>query len=353
MALPSIPYVNSPGLRAPNNAVFTNAANAYLTALKKKTVAPPPAVVKPVAPTDTTVPPPVSGHWDVPDYQSLIASMPDFVSANADITAEGADAGTSRRAAIQRAIIDSGFSPGSYKDPYGDLDPTTLSAASANPQSTLAQLTLARNRGGADLAAALAGRGMLSSGAYTGGDQRLLEGFQGAQSNAETALLDALNGYGSTYASVQADLVRRRLAAEQTAASEAAQQYPANFVTDPSGGTYDATSAPPSTNSPALPPGATAYDPTLPYEQQPSSVQDAIRYGYPIQPNGSAFTSDITTPEPTPPDATFGNGSSLEHFIPTSAYAPPAPSAPQLYYNPETGQYQTHPYVPGGSAWMT
>jgi hypothetical protein len=339
MAVAAIPYVNSPGLRAPNNAIFTNAANAYLTALKKKTVAPPPTVAAPSAAPSTApaIPPPVSGHWDVPDYQSLIASMPDFVAANANLTAQGGDAESARRASIQRAIIDSGFTPSAYHDPYGDLDPTTLSAAGANPQSTLAQLTLARDRGGADLGAALAGRGLLSSGAYTGGQQRLLEGFQGAQSSAEQSLLDALNGYSGSYASTMAEVARQRLAAEQQAALETAQQYPANWVNDPSGGTYDATSS---------------YDPTAPYDQQPSSVQDALRLGYPIQPNGSVLASDVTTPEATPPGATFGNGSSLEHF---GAAPPPspAPSAPQLYYNPETGQYQTHPYVPGGSAWMT
>lgn len=324
MAIAAIPYVHSPGLRQPNSQIFTNAANAYLTALKKKTVAPPPPPVAATAPAPAAAPPPVSGHWSVPDYQSLISSMPDYVAANADLTAQGGDAESARRASIQRAIIESGFSPSSYHDPYGDLDPTTLSAASSNPQSTLAQLQLARNRGGADLSAALAGRGMLSSGALTGGDQRLMEGFQGAQSSAEQSLLDALNGYTGSYASTQAELTRQRLAAQQQAALEAASQYPANWVTDATGGSYDATAA--------LPPGAVG----------------TTSEGYPTYPTSPEQQAAGATPTDVDPGFWMINGGG-----PASAPSPsPAPSAPQLYYNPETGQYQTQPYMPGGSAWM-
>jgi hypothetical protein len=166
----------------------------------------------------------------MPDYQAIIAADPNLAAQNAQIQASGENAAAARRAQAQQQVVKYGFTPGAWGNQFGDIDAATLQAALANPQSTLAQLTQARQRGSADLEAELAGRGIVRSGALTGGENMLLTDFQKAQSTAAQQLLDALNGYEATYGSTMSDLEQKRLQAARDAALLAAQMNPPTWV---------------------------------------------------------------------------------------------------------------------------
>jgi hypothetical protein len=232
----SLVYPHSPGA-APHQVSPTNLAANYMPKLVKAMVQPPGGGVQPpgdiygASPgvgTTTTVHTP--GGWEMPDYQALIAADPGLAAANATIRASGENAAAARAAQAQQAVIKTGFAPTQFGNQFGDITAETIQAALANPQSTLAQLQLTRSRGSTDLAAALAARGGLSSGGLAGGEQRLLEGFQGGQATAAQQLLDALSGYESTYGSTMSDLERQRLQAARDAALLAAQMNPPTWM---------------------------------------------------------------------------------------------------------------------------
>jgi hypothetical protein len=99
-----------------------------------------------------------------------------------------------------------------------------------------------------------------------------------------------------------------------------------------------------------------------PYDQLPTSVQDGLQRGYPIQPNGSVLTSDITTPEAIPVDSTFGNGRTLENYgggSSTGTGTAPAMSLPQPVFDlsgaspVQVGTTADMPRVPLGKVYAT
>jgi hypothetical protein len=208
----------------------------YMPKLEKAMTQPPGGAPPPAtdwsdyAPTGMTTVTKTPGRWDMPDYQAIVAADPNLAAQNAAIRASGEGAAGTRAAAAQQAVIRTGFAPTVFGNRFGDIDAATLQAALANPQSVLAGLQRTRARGSVDLAATLAGRGILQSGALTGGEQRLLESFQGGQATAAQQLLDALAGYEATYGSTMSDLERQRLEAARQAALLAAQMNPPTWV---------------------------------------------------------------------------------------------------------------------------
>lgn len=194
------------------------------------TIAPPSGIP---APGPAPGAPPPSGHFSVPDWASLISGDPEYQATAAQIRASGAQAGRARRTAIQRALIEAGFAPPGWKGGYGDVDEPTLAAARGNQTSTLAQLNRQRGHSRADLAAVLAGRGMLSSGALTGGEQTIQTGYEQANSEAQRRLMDALGGYESSYADAANQLALQDLQARQAAGSRLEESYMPTWIADP------------------------------------------------------------------------------------------------------------------------
>jgi hypothetical protein len=164
------------------------------------------------------------GHWNMPDYNALLAGDPTLMSAIAQIAASGSAAGREKTLATRRAITQFGAVPTGLTH-VGDIDEATRLAAEQNPLSTVRQQEEARSRSRADLAAALAGRGMLQSGALAGGEQRVQEGFERARGTATQQLLDALGGYESSFAQAQRELALAEMAAREQAASRVMGTY--------------------------------------------------------------------------------------------------------------------------------
>jgi hypothetical protein len=165
------------------------------------------------------------GRWRYPDYASLIAGDPTLQGAIAQIAASGAAAGREKMNAIRRAVVQAGFVPSGWTGSVGDIDQATLTAAQQNPLSQARQLVETREHGRADLAAALAGRGMLASGALTGGEQSIQTGYERGQATATQNLLDALAGYEGSYAQAMRELELARMQEQEAAASRIMSTY--------------------------------------------------------------------------------------------------------------------------------
>jgi hypothetical protein len=163
------------------------------------------------------------GSWNMPDYASLLAGDPSLMSAIAQIAASGAASGREKMMASRRAVTQFGEVPTGA--PIGDIDEATRLAAGSNPLSTVRQLEESRGRNRADLAAALAGRGMLQSGALVGGEQQIQTGYERARGTATQQLLDALSGYETSHAQAQRELALAEMEAREAAASRVMGTY--------------------------------------------------------------------------------------------------------------------------------
>lgn len=195
-----------------------------------------------------------TGHWQTPDYQALIQGDPSYMQTLASISASGEDAARQRADAVRRALIGFGATPSGWQSAFGDVTPDVVSAAGTNPFSTSRQLLEARHTGSADLAAALGARGILSSGAYTGGENMLQHGYESSLNDATQQLLGALGGYEGSYTDALRQLEIQRIQALSEAASRVQANNPATFIPDPTPTTPGPVSAPPPTTSAVAPP---------------------------------------------------------------------------------------------------
>jgi len=145
-------------------------------------------------------------NWDTgqnwnpgPNYGADLVGSPDFTEANAAYEQNVRLAHDQRRNRIRAALIKLGFQPGGVDaKALEGIDPSTAELAQNNSASALARLGLKRGTDRADLAADLASRGLLDSGALRGGenmvqtsyDQGLLGATQDYLSEQNTALGD-------------------------------------------------------------------------------------------------------------------------------------------------------------------
>jgi hypothetical protein len=214
----------------------------------------------PGTPETTTTTPGKAGYWTNPDWEGLIQGDPTYMATLAQIEASGASAGRERAAAVRRAIAQFGGTPKGWASGFGDVDPATLAAAQENPYSTLAQLDKARGMGRADLGAALGARGMLSSGALTGGEQVIQKGYEQAQYEGTQKLLDALYGYESAYGQGIQNLKNQQLAALDAAGSRVLGRNPPTWTAETAATSITHPGTPPvppvAATPPVPPPGA-------------------------------------------------------------------------------------------------
>jgi hypothetical protein len=168
-----------------------------------------------------------------PDYEKLIQGDLGYQGVRSAISAQEGTAGRTRADMVRRAIAQFGAAPAGWQSGYGDVDPASLAAAQQNPFSTMHQLQDARSHGSADLAAALGARGMLSSGALTGGEQQLQRQYDASLADVTSRLLANLGGYEGDYANAFSSLENQGQQAYADAAGRVAQMNPAQFVADP------------------------------------------------------------------------------------------------------------------------
>src|SRR5215467_12998615 len=136
-------------------------------------------------------------------YQGEILSDPGSVAALGTFGAQTDQYAATRADAIQRAIINSGYTPqmtGGLASYAGDVTPGTLAAAAANPMSQRAQLDMQMNQAQSNLPYDLAAGGQGRSGASAIAQGNLQRQYQTGQYQGMQDLLDAIYGAGNTYA---------------------------------------------------------------------------------------------------------------------------------------------------------
>jgi hypothetical protein len=262
------------------------------------TVPTPVASTTPGAAVPSTVPPPPTpstpgsgpGHWQIPDYNALLAADPLNQAAIANEAAQEATAGKTRAAAIQQALINFGLVPQGFNSSYGDVNADVLKNAAANPFSTTKQLALQRSQGNADLDAALAARGILASGALTGGEQSIQTAYDSALSNATQQLLQALGGYETGYANTIGDLKSALIGSQGQAAQRIQEANPAVWIIDPVSGKPVPV---PGTGGSG---GGEPPPPVLPPASIPSPVPDVVPGGLGGLHNATVYTPPTALP---------------------------------------------------------
>jgi hypothetical protein len=159
-------------------------------------------------------------------YQGDILSDPQAVGAQGIFDAQSSQYAASRADAIQRAIINSGYSPsltGGLSAYAGDVTPGTLASAAANPMSQKAQLDLQLNQANQNLPYDLAASGMGRSGAAAINQGNLQRQYQTGQYQGMQGLLDSIYGAAGNYASNYNSAVNQLEAARTAVANRLAQ----------------------------------------------------------------------------------------------------------------------------------
>ena len=150
-----------------------------------------------------------------PDYAALIRSDPSLLQGESDIALYQTQLDNSMRDVIRKAVISAGLDPGAS---IGAVDDATRAAARANQFSQAAELATTRGRQQTDLEAALAARGILSSGALAGGGQRVQQAYERGTSNLLNDLLARISGVEGEGADKRFQLQQQRAALREQAA---------------------------------------------------------------------------------------------------------------------------------------
>jgi len=200
------------------------------------------------SPFDLSNTPTDQGYWQMPDYQNLWQGDPEWIRTQAQIEANEGTLGRQRADAVRQALIQFGAAPTGWSSGFGDVGEADIAAAQQNPFSTMKEISRARSMGSEDLRAALGARGILSSGAWTGGEN-MLQRQQELTSTQETnKLLSALKGYESSYGQGLNQYEAQRQAAMQNAFGRTLASYLPQWM--------DTTPVPgPSGPEPPAPPG--------------------------------------------------------------------------------------------------
>lgn len=200
------------------------------------------------------------GHYAYPDYQSLIASDPTYLSqvgptgtiSNQEKAATDLRANTIKSlitgfgdpsmltgggGAQARGVSTNPFSAFLAANPNlaGDIDPATLAAAQANTHSTLAEAALSNSRNVSGVGALQAGRGTLYSGAYAGGLRRQQENYDRTNYQNVMDLLTKMGGAGNDWLTSWLGLQDQRQAALAAAGDRVRGLYPGTWMSDANG----------------------------------------------------------------------------------------------------------------------
>jgi len=220
--------VQSPYYYGGNSPIYTPKP-----APKPVVKAPAPVVKKPVvtAPPQQDYDPYEQGYgadnnviWNPgPNYGADLVGDPDFTEANAKYEENVRLAHDQRRNRVRAALIKLGFQPGSADmAALEGIDPSTAQLAAQNSDSALARLGLKRGTDRADLAADLANRGLLDSGALRGGENMVQtsydQGLLGATQDYLNEQNTAIGDEATTLATGQSAFTAAKALAAQAAA---------------------------------------------------------------------------------------------------------------------------------------
>lgn len=215
-------------------------------------------------PPDVVNPPPsvTTNPGYTPNYPGIIQNDPGYLAARNAAQLAERNASAMRRQQLRDAIIRYG-GIGSFKDVYGDLDPSTLDLASKNSNSILAQMASNYGLSEHQFRAQLAARGALQSGELGYGQDQLDKSYAqqryDAANNLGTDTANALNSYTGVLSQNAQSLAQALAQAEASSISNPLYQprgatyanydaglsakYGHPVYTDDSGNLYDGTGA--------------------------------------------------------------------------------------------------------------
>jgi len=185
-------------------------------------------------PGAVTAPPPVAapkaGGWTTPNYGAIIAGDWELGQAQAQGAKDIGGAETDFQKRLRQAFIDFGASDTSRLGEYAKyIDNPTIEAAKQNKFSTLAQNLKAQTANLRQGRAALAARGMLSSGQTTNDTLTQEQGREQADYGGLRDFLGGADQGTSQLASLRQSIADRIAAARQSAADRAYQDNPATW----------------------------------------------------------------------------------------------------------------------------
>ena len=181
------------------------------------------------------------------NWQNIISSDPDYMQWSLGAGQRASDAATQRRAAMQALAVRFGGLPSNFSDVYGDIDPTTLQTANANPESENNRLLRNYQQQVDQSRRQLAARGMLQSGELDYGQNQLDLARQGDLYDLNNQFLNAaqsnINDYGSIVAGLNSEQIDQIRAAADRIAMMRLMQQPTRPDTTTT--TTDGTKPPP------------------------------------------------------------------------------------------------------------
>jgi len=178
------------------------------------------------APAAPNIPVPQIPQWQAPDYGSMISGDWEVQDAEADMGAQMARARGDFQAGLRSQLIDLGLTDTSQLGNLGQyIDADTIKKAVENKYSATAQIGQQAERSRAGNNAALAARGLLSSGQTTKTQQDVTAAAESGRYSALRSFLEGgAQGLGGL-ADMEYNLARNVAAARQAAAMRAADLY--------------------------------------------------------------------------------------------------------------------------------
>ena len=195
-----------------------------------------PASGAPVAPViprvnRTTPVPTIPAGASNPDYGALIKSDPGYMSYLNSGKLDIEQAGSARRAALQRLAIQYGGLPKGMRDQFGDIDANTLDLAGRNQFSDSANLKRQYASGIEGFKRSLAARGVLQSGELGYGLEQAEYGRGQREYDLGNNFANAAQGVVNDYLSTEGR-VRSGEAGALSAAQQSVYSNPVNRPVD-------------------------------------------------------------------------------------------------------------------------
>lgn len=180
----------------------------------------------PFTPAVTEVRPATPGHWNTTDWSKMIPGDWEVVDAEAQGNRLQGEAEAEFQKALRQAFIDYGGDSGKLGDYGRFIDAPTIEAAQKNKFSATAQNLAAMTKQLRQARAALAGRGIGSSGANTGVTRQALEAREKGDYSALRSLLGYADEGTAGLARTRQQIADRIVEARRSAAARLAAQYP-------------------------------------------------------------------------------------------------------------------------------
>ena len=188
-----------------------------------------PAPAAPIAPSSTSA----AGHWNIPDYASMIPGDWEVTDAEAQGRQTTGEAESAFQKSLREAFIDYGGDAAKLGDYSKYIDQPTIDAAQANKFSVTAKNLAASTKFLRQAQAQQAARGMLGSGATTQASQEALTARDAADYSAMRDFLGGAEQGMSGLAGMRAEVANRISQARAAAAARLAAQMPATWEQDP------------------------------------------------------------------------------------------------------------------------